>query len=670
MALFSTTGGTKKKKSSQLSSISSTLPEGLTFNQPTGTTKIAAPKLTPTEGAGATTTLTGGGAVPVTSPLLRSPSAPILQGGDLTTAKDPAKVAAAEGVPTTDSTKQTTTFGPEQPSTAVPITAATVAAPASAATQQLLAESQRLQAGDVAGAQALGAPIPQVNQQQLNQQQQQLAAQQAATATIGGQPEATTQQDQLTAIRAQLTASMQPTADEISLTDELTNLRESARLGVSGLEGQGRGIPLSLVRGQQAQLTEQAAIQEQTLIDRLTNLQAQRTTQTQIALTQMGFAEQDIERVVQQQQQETETQVGMLKAGYIPVTDASKIPADAQLIQLGDQAFYAPREQAEPVTLNPGQSLVDPTTGQVIITADEKPLSVSPGSTVIDPATGEVVFQAPLTATNAVREYEFAVGQGYSGTFEEFVGSSGSDVKDLSSDASKLVANAQSGIAAIETMRKTVDENLGRGIFGLLTNRAYKTAQTNLVDIIGRIRSGGAITDDEVKSFQKLLPSSFDSDELARQKLTDIESLLNDVLTNIGVKSGGDDSDPLGLDFNQDLSTSVNGSGMRTDRHNNPTAFTSDIAKQAGLVEGTDFEVGDKFPEGNLTTANLLKDPIQTTIKVIDAIGFFTGGGAQRWSHTAMSESEWTKLSFNEKKDVIEQMYQREGGSALNSLFA
>jgi len=34
---------------------------------------------------------------------------------------------------------------------------------------------------------------------------------------------------------------------------------------------------------------------------------------------------------------------------------------------------------------------------------------------------------------------------------------------------------------------------------------------------------------------------------------------------------------------------------MRTDRHNNPVAMTTDVAKTLGLVEGVDYTVGDPF---------------------------------------------------------------------------
>lgn len=114
------------------------------------------------------------------------------------------------------------------------------------------------------------------------------------------------------------------------------------------------------------------------------------------------------------------------------------------------------------------------------------------------------------------------------------------------------------------------------------------------------------------------------------------------------------------------------GSGMRTDRHNNPAAFTVDIARQAGLVEGVDFVRGDAFPDNpNLFTAKLLGNPIETTIRVIDKIGFMTQGGQNRWTYTdtipGANNNDWQKLGFQEKAQVIKDMYRHEGGNG--SLF-
>ena len=118
----------------------------------------------------------------------------------------------------------------------------------------------------------------------------------------------------------------------------------------------------------------------------------------------------------------------------------------------------------------------------------------------------------------------------------------------------------------------------------------------------------------------------------------------------------------------------------RTDRHLNPTAFTTDIAEQAGLQEGVDYEKGDPFPkeEGGdrFHTAKLLKDPIDTTIKVIDKIGLLSDLGSPRWKSKGISDTEWGKwekewpnMSKEQKIEVIKKMYSGEGGTKLNQLF-
>jgi hypothetical protein len=110
---------------------------------------------------------------------------------------------------------------------------------------------------------------------------------------------------------------------------------------------------------------------------------------------------------------------------------------------------------------------------------------------------------------------------------------------------------------------------------------------------------------------------------------------------------------------------------FRTDTHNNPTAFITDIAKEAGLTAGVDYETGDSFPgeHGTYYTARLLGNPISLTIRVIDAIGFYNRVGSQRWSYIGMPAAVWLSLSLDFKTAVIGGMYNREGGAAMLSLF-
>lgn len=108
----------------------------------------------------------------------------------------------------------------------------------------------------------------------------------------------------------------------------------------------------------------------------------------------------------------------------------------------------------------------------------------------------------------------------------------------------------------------------------------------------------------------------------------------------------------------------------RADRHNNPAAFTVAVARQAGLVEGTDYAAGDLFPHSlTLRTARLLKDPIETTIRVIDLIGFYTQNGRPRWDYIAIPRYLWDQQDKVGKVRLIRWMYQRETGTELDPLF-
>ena len=110
---------------------------------------------------------------------------------------------------------------------------------------------------------------------------------------------------------------------------------------------------------------------------------------------------------------------------------------------------------------------------------------------------------------------------------------------------------------------------------------------------------------------------------------------------------------------------------FRTDRNNNPTAFTTGIARLAGLIEGTDFKTGDSFVSNGTTyyTAHLLDDPLQITVKVIDKLTFYTRSGRQRWAYIGIPTFIWNNLNIEDKIRVIKFMYHHEGGSELEKLF-
>jgi len=120
---------------------------------------------------------------------------------------------------------------------------------------------------------------------------------------------------------------------------------------------------------------------------------------------------------------------------------------------------------------------------------------------------------------------------------------------------------------------------------------------------------------------------------------------------------------------------------MRTERNNNPTAMTTDVAKMLGWVLGVDYEVWDSFVTGSWTTlytAKLIGDPVETTIRLIDrwiANGidpFYRANWQGRWSYISsiwITKDKWSKMTYDEKAEVIKKMLQHEWGSMENMLY-
>ena len=110
---------------------------------------------------------------------------------------------------------------------------------------------------------------------------------------------------------------------------------------------------------------------------------------------------------------------------------------------------------------------------------------------------------------------------------------------------------------------------------------------------------------------------------------------------------------------------------FRTDRNRNPTAFIVQLAAEAGLVLGVDYQQGDSFEVNGQTffTAKLLGDPGLLTIRVIDKVGFRTLAGAWRWTYVKMPAWVWQGFTAAQKLKFIGYMYAQEGGTEMKGLF-
>lgn len=211
--------------------------------------------------------------------------------------------------------------------------------------------------------------------------------------------------------------------------------------------------------------------------------------------------------------------------------------------------------------------------------------------------------------------------------------------------------------AAIDTLVSNLTiENLG-ALKGPMSDKD--------IEFIKQVSTNGLRKDTDLKTFKKRLneiKTRFDEIkvkiEKEKQIRTENPELTDDEIYQI---INGESFSGVGSDTNK-------ATGMRTDRHNNPAAFTVDIAKQAGLVLGKDYTVGDAFPNNpSLKTARLLGDPVAQTIKVIDRIGLYTQSGQPRWTYvnSIPGAKNWNQLSNSQKVAFIKQMYSHEGGTAL-----
>jgi len=123
-------------------------------------------------------------------------------------------------------------------------------------------------------------------------------------------------------------------------------------------------------------------------------------------LSELIFSESILAQQQQQNVQRLQAESGTIQTGINIQKELANLgPQQQQLPEAIKtdilRRFLFPQDFApDPVKISPGQTLVDPRTGDVIFQspfdqAQQKPFSVAPGSTVFDPSTGQPIFTAP-----------------------------------------------------------------------------------------------------------------------------------------------------------------------------------------------------------------------------------------------------------------------------------
>lgn len=375
-------------------------------------------------------------------------------------------------------------------------------------------------------------------------------------------------QDNLAKLQQQYLSTLTPSEQEKTLQSQLTDYLGNAKLGISNIEGQGRGIPLALVRGQQSKLQEQANIGAQTLEGQLANEQANRQAQSQVYGTQLGYEQQNQQNDQTQAAQQQDFQVKMLAAGYNPV-DPSTVTDPNSVIQIGGQTFLKPSPESKVHEV--GGNLVDET-GKVIYqgsdtTAAGDSYTLSPGQVRYD-AKGNVIAQAPGGATANITDAQRKVYGFYT----------------RAQDAEN---NVQAALPNVADLAQGALPNFLQGP----NYQQYKQAADAWIKAVLRQESGAAIPPDEINSYMKTyFPQVGDSQATIQQKAESrqaaMASLQQEAAGAAGASGGGiTDVDKFLDSFSSGLSTPSKGSIVNVSLGNEKIPVSTGIAQQLAMAD-------------------------------------------------------------------------------------
>jgi hypothetical protein len=117
-------------------------------------------------------------------------------------------------------------------------------------------------------------------------------------------------------------------------------------------------------------------------------------------------------------------------------------------------------------------------------------------------------------------------------------------LKDLGAEGRSKVGSIASGLQAIDQMVKASEDGLGpkyidpsTAVLGrFISDDPYTEAERTAAEVVGRLQSGGAMSEDEVKTFKALGPRAGDDKATKQRKLTQQRDFLQNKLTAFSMK--------------------------------------------------------------------------------------------------------------------------------------
>jgi hypothetical protein len=114
--------------------------------------------------------------------------------------------------------------------------------------------------------------------------------------------------------------------------------------------------------------------------------------------------------------------------------------------------------------------------------------------------------------------------------------------KPLSSEAAKTLELGEGGLRNVSDIRNKISEGnklVGASLPFGIGDRDTSGLMDDLSDIIGRLRSGGAINSGEESRFKRLIPGALDSREVKLKKLNRLEAQFKGIVTRIKPQKTG-----------------------------------------------------------------------------------------------------------------------------------
>ena len=130
-------------------------------------------------------------------------------------------------------------------------------------------------------------------------------------------------------------------------------------------------------------------------------------------------------------------------------------------------------------------------------------------------------------------------------------------LQKMSAEAQNKVGSIASGIKALQGVKGALSKGYEPEyltsrtpvIGGLISDNPLTQSQSILDEVIGRLQSGGAIGEEELKTFRSLGPRAADTPEIQAKKVQDQMSFLENKLRAYGM--GVKDLEAMGFDIGQ-----------------------------------------------------------------------------------------------------------------------